>query len=178
MRTEPLFPENIYRRAEFSADRKHRMLLQRGTGNLLMFIGLNPSSAGADEEDATSRRFMAFSDSLGFDGYIAVNLASIIETDSLKLRHIAVVDRNDPTAPSWVDFAITKTSATCACWGASQHLLPGAARRMCNRIARHRDILCLGTTKMGHPKHPLYLKGDTRLRNYTATALHTYGAKQ
>ncbi|MFG0273752.1 MAG: DUF1643 domain-containing protein, partial [Phycisphaerales bacterium] len=52
----------------------------------------------------------------------------------------------------------------CA-WGASlQTPASPAPRRVARTLALlgARRLLCLGTTQAGHPRHPLYVRGDTR----------------
>jgi hypothetical protein len=45
-----------------------------------------------------------------------------------------------------------------AAWG-----VHGAYRGRGAEVARrHSGLQCLGTTKAGHPRHPLYVRGDTR----------------
>ena len=41
-------------------------------------------------------------------------------------------------------------------------------------LLRHHTLLCLGTTKDGHPRHPLYVPGGAMLQQY-APARHNVG---
>lgn len=37
-------------------------------------------------------------------------------------------------------------------------------------LLRGANLLCLGRTKQGHPRHPLYVRGDTLLLPFTVAA--------
>src|SRR5580658_4964778 len=49
--------------------------------HLLPYLALNPSTAKADIEDNTSRRYMGFAKRDAYHGYVAANLYAIRSTD-------------------------------------------------------------------------------------------------
>jgi len=127
-----------------------------------VFVMLNPSTADARLDDPTIRRCKRFAQDWGCAGLIVTNLYALRATDPTALRHHA-----DPIGPM-NDFCLRLMACEyrdviCA-WGAKAPaervervvgLLtgPGAGAR----------LWCLGTTKDGAPRHPLYVKATQPL---------------
>lgn len=70
-------------------DGDYRYTLTRVTGvdspKKLAFLGQNPSSATADREDATSRKWTTYARAWGFGSYVAVNVFAYRSTDPKQL---------------------------------------------------------------------------------------------
>ena len=133
-----------------------------GLDQMVVFIGLNPSVADAERNDPTIRRCVAFAKRWGMGGMIMLNLFAFHATDSGELAKVEdpVGPLNDVvllTAPSGVGKVI-------CCWGT----LGGLHDRDVHVLAflNTRLLWCFGRTFNGHPKHPLYLAKDHRLRRY------------
>lgn len=155
--------------ATFSPCRTYRYALTRRWSDwpAAAFVMLNPSVASAEVDDATIRRCSSFARSWGAGGLLVVNLFGLRATDPRELRR-----HPDPVGPD-NDLVIGSLLAgdepvgpvVCA-WGAH----PGTAeraRRVLGLVAnRELRPLCLGTTKGGHPRHPLYVRGDTAATEY------------
>lgn len=153
--------QHIERDAAISECGRYRWWLTRrwGDGPLCCWIMLNPSTADTEQDDPTIRRCMGFADRWGYGGIVVVNLFALRSTDPAELK------RADDPVGQFNDESIeehAKRSAfTVAAWGAH-----GSFRRRGRRVAKALwDIgeapHCLGATKAGHPKHPLYLRADT-----------------
>ncbi len=129
-------------------------------GERVAFIMLNPSKATEAQNDPTIERCERRARALGFGGFRAVNIFALRETDPKKLRaHPAPQgpenDRAVAEACEWADVIV-------AGWGAhGDHLGQGEAMRRVLR-ATGRPVHCLGLTKAGHPRHPLYIAYATR----------------
>ena len=82
--------------ATFSSDERYRYLLWRrwSSSQLALFIGLNPSTADAANDDPTIRRITGFSRSLGFGGFLIVNLFAFRAT-----KPIDLFASSDPIGP-------------------------------------------------------------------------------
>ncbi len=126
------------------------------------FVMLNPSTADAALDDPTIRRCRGFAQSWGAGGMHVVNLYAYRATSPAALWVVP-----DPVGPD-NDRTLTGYAAMgwpmVAAWGAN-------ARR--DRVAEVLDLIrdcpplrCLGTTKAGDPRHPLYVKGDTPLTEW------------
>lgn len=123
------------------------------------FIGLNPSTADANLDDPTIRRCINFAKAWGFDGLWMVNLFAFRATKPGDMKGAA-----DPVGPDNDDHlgeAIMQASLTIAAWGVHGSY-KGRDKQVIARYGHDDRISCLGLTKDGHPKHPLYLKADTK----------------
>jgi hypothetical protein len=129
-----------------------------------VFVMLNPSTADADNDDPTIRRCIGYAKAWGAGGIVVVNLFAFRATDPNELKRA-----DDPIGPD-NDYHIQQ-KARCrpdglrddgrrviAAWGCDG-ALRGRDRAVASLLAG-RVIECLGVTKDGHPKHPLYLRSD------------------
>jgi hypothetical protein len=154
--------------AVFSEDRAYRYRLTRtwgSSGTHVTWIMLNPSTASAMEDDPTIRRCTSFTKAWGFDGLIVVNLFALRATDP---RGLALPGR-DPVGPGndrFIREAIHPWSAVVAAWGAHGHLRNRGSQVTRSLAAEGIELGCLGMTKGGQPRHPLYVRGDTQLVAY------------
>lgn len=151
--------------AVLSDDGKYRYRLARqwgATARAATFVMLNPSTADATQDDPTIRRCIGFAKSWDLDGLVVVNLYAYRATKPADLWQAA-----DPIGPEndrriagvLVDAALHQTPVIAA-WGA--HGAPLRVKRVTSIAAHYRvPLLCLGTTKAGAPRHPLYVRGDT-----------------
>lgn len=131
-----------------------------------VWIMLNPSAANATHDDPTMRRVTGFTRREGLGGFVAVNLSAYCTHRPIDLR-LAGDDVVDATNEAWVASTIAERSGpVIAAWGASATRLP--CRPIPDVIAHlcDGDLWCFGTTKDGHPRHPLYLRGDTPLERW------------
>ena len=151
--------------AEFSEDRRYRYALWRMWGgpacDVLAFIGLNPSTADENIDDPTIRRCMGFARLIGCQGIFMLNLFGYRSTDPKALTQV-----DDPVGPA-NDSAIRRFCGrpfvwTVAAWGAGG-ALQGRDKAVLGMVD---EVYCLGLTKAGQPRHPLYVKGDTELVRY------------
>ena len=126
----------------------------------LLWILLNPSTADEVVLDPTIRRCFGFSRAWGFTGLEVVNLFALRSTDPRGLRRV-----EDPIGPE-NDTAIAAALADCdtavAGWGA--HPLAATRAAIVRDMARalRKPLFCLGVTRCGQPRHPLYLAAATR----------------
>jgi hypothetical protein len=131
----------------------------------VMFIMLNPSKATEVQNDPTIERCERRARVLGYGGFRAMNLFAWRETDTAKLRKAANPigpdnDRLLVEALSWADTIV-------AGWGVhGEHLNRGPEVADLLRGAGA-ELHCLGVTKAGHPRHPLYVAYATQPQAWT-----------
>ena len=155
----------------FSADRRYRYTLDHRLpelaagprqSRLVMWIGLNPSTADENQLDPTLRRIAAFSRREGFGGFVMTNLFAFRAT-----RPADMMAAPEPVGPD-NDRFLARTARRCelvvAAWGAHGDFGDRAAR--VRRLLRGARIVHLGCTQGGHPRHPLYVRGTTPLTPY------------
>lgn len=158
--SDTLFSTEYKSAAGLSPDGMYRYWLRRTWNEdkpVVCFIMLNPSTADAHVDDATIRRCVGFAKSWGYGALSVVNLFAYRATDPKELSKAA-----DPIGPE-NDVCIEATTlnrrVVCA-WGCGGEL-KGRAKEVLESLRRREiDVRCLGTTKDGHPRHPLYVKGN------------------
>jgi len=144
-------------------------------GRTLLFVMLNPSTADADVDDATIRRCIGFGQRHGFGGIEVVNLFAYRASDPKDLRRAGwpVGAENDRWIVSSAEQALESGGAVCLAWGAGAAELerPQVVLPLLRRAGV--EPMCLGITRSGYPRHPLYVAGDTPLVPFS---LETIGA--
>jgi hypothetical protein len=122
-----------------------------------VFVGLNPSTADETADDPTIRRCIGFARGWGFARLKMVNLYAYRAT-----RPADLWKSDNPVGPEndhVLSVVFGGADLIVAAWGAN-------ARD--DRVAEVmswplRPRRCLGLTKNGAPRHPLYLKADSTL---------------
>lgn len=151
--------------AELSPCRTWRYALWRqwdwqGYGNQCMFIGLNPSTADENEDDPTIRRCIRFAKDWGYGGLIMMNAFAFRATKPKDMK--AAADPVGPGNDEALGYRRSQVGLIIAAWG--NHCPDKREMEVCHAIGR--AIYCLGTTKSGKPKHPLYLRADTKPEHF------------
>ena len=154
------------RSAVFSPCRTYRYSLGRIWNRKLptvMFVGLNPSTADEQEDDPTVRRCIGFAQKWNSGGLILVNLFAYRSTDPLGL-----LEADDPVGPEndkRILAGANDAERVVVAWGTKGGLLGRDQYVLSLFPGAH----CLGVTKDGYPKHPLYLASDTDVRPFSRT---------
>jgi hypothetical protein len=127
---------------------------------IILFIGLNPSTADAIKNDPTVSRCIGFAKKWGYGGMFMANIFAYRSTDPDVLKRVA-----DPVGPG-NDAAIRRMCRQArhvvVAWGARGRL-HGRGEQILTIV---KEPHCLGTTQNGSPRHPLYAGGAARLRRY------------
>ena len=140
---------------------KYRYELKRnwGDGPTCGFIMLNPSTADASIDDPTIRRCIGFAKREGCGGLIVVNLYAYRATKPADLWALDPSERiGGPEAGIRLHKAVAESEIMIAAWGAKTHR---AEHWIVERYGAR--LKCLGKTKEGHPRHPLYVRADAPL---------------
>lgn len=126
----------------------------------LVWAMLNPSDADGERDDPTIRRVMAFSARLGFGGSVIVNLSDFRtpHPSALPRGRTAISPHNDAAIRRAFALARRGPRFAIAAWG-NPPRRPWCAARIAHilHLAHASGIAlhALGTTRHGHPKHPL-----------------------
>ena len=154
--------------ALFSDDtRRFRYALWRRwekTGDNLLFIGLDPSTANNLRDDPTIRRLIGFAKSWGFGGLFAGNLFSIVSADPAIL--FLSQSQELPGGPNDTAIKRMRELSTMALvawgeWGINAGTRPSEVLSLIGE-----PVYCLKVNQSGEPTHPLYLPSDTKLMRY------------
>ena len=87
------------------------------------------------------------------------NIFAFVSTDPQALRYNdAIGVEND----AWLVYLAAHSGIVVACWGDFR-----VAEDRSEAVTKHiSNLHCLGTTKKGQPKHPLYLSKETKMEKY------------
>jgi len=143
--------------ADFSACDRYRYALWRSwdaSGPLLNIIGLNPSTADAIHNDNTIRRCIGFAQDNDFGRLCVTNLFAYRATypSDLRAYHQPIGPEND----AWLKRVATQADTLLFAWG-NDGLVNGRADQVLGFLP---EGSCLGITKKGAPRHPLYVRKD------------------
>lgn len=145
--------------AIFSEDRRYRYRLWRNWGEApeLVVIGVNGSTADEKQNDPTVRRSIGYARRWGCGGLIMLNVFGLVSTDPRGLY-----EAEDPVGPDndahLVACCRDPARIVLAAWG--NHGAHLGRSRAVRDLLSFRGLECLGRTKAGEPKHPLYLRAD------------------
>tara|TARA_B100000161_G_scaffold44518_1_gene27767 strand:+ start:61 stop:522 length:462 start_codon:yes stop_codon:yes gene_type:complete len=149
----------ISRSADISNDKKDRFSLSRiwdSKKPKALYIMLNPSYADNESDDPTIRRLIFFSKKFKLGGFYVTNLFTQITPYPKELN----MDNNSKKKNlKIISELIKKSDLIVYAWG---NLVsePIELRKLIE------SPLCFGINKNGTPKHPLYLRSDTKLQDF------------
>jgi hypothetical protein len=165
-----LFTEPLIKRASLSPCGRYRYRLSR-TWDVskisLAFVMLNPSTADSEFDDPTVRRCMSFARREGYGGIHIANLFALRTPSPAALwkaeDRIGGVEAERAIVEAAELAKDTGAPIVCA-WGADARGRGSfTIEAMRSRGAR---LVCLGKTRDGSPRHPLYVRGDQPLEPF------------
>ena len=170
--TATLFSGGMERTATISDCGRYRYDLTRrwADGPTALWVMLNPSTADATEDDPTIRRCISFSQRVNCGGLTVVNLYAYRTTDpkALLTAENPIGPDNLATVRRW----LMDASLVVAAWGAwpltNRRIAPARLHVEGLATMHGHDMKCLGVTKAGAPRHPLYVKGDQPFVSYAS----------
>jgi hypothetical protein len=131
---------------------------------MLTFIMLNPSIADATLDDPTIRRCIGFARGRGFGGLQVLNLFAFRATDPvhMKAANDPVGSDNDSYIIAALTAAVADSAPVIAAWGVhgAHNGRDAEVRKLSMECGV--KLMCLGSTKGGHPRHPLYVAAAQR----------------
>jgi hypothetical protein len=156
----------VIRSATFSPCRTWRYALERQWGDrpALMVVGLNPSTADETHDDPTVRRCIDFARRWGFGRLVMANLFAFRATDPDVMRAAA-----DPVGAE-NDGRLLERAADAGMVLAAWGVHGGHLDRDRAALPLLGKAWCLGETKAGFPRHPLYMRADSVPRRYGGRA--------
>lgn len=158
--------------ATFDSSQKYRYNLWRTWNECrkrAAFVMLNPSRADVTYNDQTIRSCISFANLLGYGSLEVVNLFAYRTPDPLELRAVKnpVGKQND----EYIMEVCERADVIILGWGNHGSLL-GRSEKVLTMLNsnEHYKIRCLGETKLGHPRHPLYLKHTMSLQPFVKSS--------
>jgi len=133
--------------------------------HVVAYFGINPSTADADLDDATVRKWRGFSQRNDFARFIVGNVFAFRATNVARLA-----SADDPIGPGNMAALcgiIRDADVLVPCWG-SRAKLPPSLHMQLGRVqslilSSGKPVRIFGLTKTGDPMHPLMLGYNTPL---------------
>jgi len=150
--------KEIIQGADFSEDRNYRYSLWRiwdESKPLVMFIGLNPSTANETDNDPTIKSVCRIANNNGFGGVYMMNCFPYVTAYPKELRETSlksVVDNYEHLVR-----IKSLVAEVVFAWGNFQEVTDVIKNDLCNLFP---NAKVLAVNKNGSPKHPLYCKSD------------------
>lgn len=155
------------RKAKISKDGLYRYTLERrwdlADNSRVFFVMLNPSTADGQVDDNTISRCINYAKQWGYGGLLVGNLFALRSTDPQSVRRHARTAIG-PLNDLYLRSMSRRAHLTIVAWGA----IGGEFRDRISHVLATigSDIFCIGTTKEGHPRHPLYAPKDAPLEQW------------
>lgn len=131
-----------------------------------LWIGMNPSTADADADDPTVRREWNRTVALGYGKYLKMNVSDFRMTDQRRICRMGISPVSRDNEDRIVSRAVTAAIVIMA-HGILPHCIREHGERLTKRLRLLRvPMWCLGYTKDGMPRHPLYMRNDATLLEY------------
>ena len=157
------------RSAWLSECNKYRYTLSRtwkDDGVLYAYFGINPSTADANIDDATVKKWIGFTERNGGRGFMVGNVFAYRATNVKELA-----DVSDPVGGSGnythLKNIISRADVLVPCWGNTKKVperLRGEIESLVMLIQdSNKPVKVFGWTKSNDPKHPLMLPYSTKL---------------
>lgn len=149
------------RSAQISECGKFRWSLRRSFGDdnrVVCFVMLNPSTADDLHDDPTIRRCIRFAKAWGYSVLSVRNLFPYRATDPKELKAAGY-----PTGGEKGDLElmVARTADLLVCaWGVNA---PAEREAKAMELFGNTPMFCLGTTRDGKPRHPLYVPNSQEL---------------
>lgn len=133
----------------------------------VVWIMMNPSTADAFRLDPTVRRCVGFSKRWGFGGIDVFNVSPFRATypaDLVKAHDEGVDVFREAERDDWLVGALPRAGRVIVAFG-SHPLVREQGEKVAALVGRNgHEVSCLGLTRDGSPRHPLYVRGDTEPR--------------
>lgn len=157
--------------AVFTADLRMRYLLGRcwrQSEPVMTWIMLNPSIADEQQNDPTVERCCRRARLHGYGGVIVVNIFAFITPYPwvMKEAHALGDDIIGPHNDAAIVHAARYAKKAVAAWGTDGALASRGTAVRALLASEGIPPYCLGTTKDGHPRRPLYVSYDTELEAF------------
>jgi hypothetical protein len=147
------------------------------------YILLNPSSAGATEDDGTTRKLFQITRANGGGSYELVNIFALVDTAQTCLRHPSAVGETHEANDWWIGQVIARSQKLVAGWGDGMPDDAQSGGRQATILKRARAVLpmigdrpmwCVVMNRSHSPRHPgRGIRNDAGLVRYTPPIAYT-----
>lgn len=156
----------------YEYDRKCRYVLGKKSNNVLLCVGINPSIATDKKSDKTIKKLENIIKFNNYKSFIMLNIYPEISTNPNKLPYEYNIDAHNKNL-EYINSILSeyKNADILACWGNLINLRKYLYALLKDiftqdKFDKSRKWLCLGVTKNDNPRHPLYIKNNTKLIDF------------
>jgi hypothetical protein len=145
---------------------KYRYLLWRqwddaeANSGMILWLMLNPSTADEKKLDPTLRRCETFTRKWKYAHFEVANLFALRSSNPALL--LTDIDPIGPNNDAVIEQTIDRATIVVVGWGSNKFAATRYKRIV--ELSQGKNLYCLGVTKDGWPRHPLYIKNDTELQ--------------
>lgn len=129
-----------------------------GSGGIVNWIMLNPSTADERFDDPTIRKCCGFAKRWGYRGITVSNLFAFRATDPADLIACAAKDYGAAVGGGETNCQMAaeawRADLVVIAWGAHAKRFPERVREVLDTVLVESQLFCIGRTKEGHPLHP------------------------
>lgn len=165
-------PDGVIGGAAFSDCGRYRQALTRdwtpqgAAPRAILFIGMNPSVAGAEVSDPTCHRELMFARDWGFTRYLKGNMLDWRATSPKDIPPDPALACSPANIPALAEMAAEAEIVVMAYGKLHARFQPVVRDVVAAMTALGKPLRCLGLNKDGSAKHPLYLRKDTQLIDF------------
>jgi hypothetical protein len=127
-----------------------------------VFMMLNPSTADDLENDQTTNKCITFAKSWNCGSLEIVNVYAYRSTNYQHLKSLSKEEATGLENEMYIENALKNATIRVAAWGRNVTIHHPDYKNLEEQLKGYR-FFCLGKTKDGHPRHPLYVKNSTQL---------------
>lgn len=127
----------------------------------MVFVMLNPSTADANIDDPTIKRCISFAKDSGYGSIQVVNLFAFRATDPKEIKN-KEIDPIGEKNNTYILRTCKDADLVIAAWGENGKFKSRNAFVESLICKEGIDLYCLGLTKEGYPRHPLFVRGDVQ----------------
>ena len=167
-KVQPAWPADSVVSALFSECQKYRYQLREiwdSSGQLVLWLLMNPSVACTDYSDPTLRKTGKFARAWGYGGQLVGNVHAYRATDKSRLLEVA-----DPVGPKndrmILEMAAEAKTVVLA-YGQPPKPLRARGAEVVALLRHHPGLCHLRLAQDGTPVHPLYLPSTLRPQSHT-----------
>lgn len=168
-KTRLKLPDDVVGDAAFSACGRYRHWLSRdwtpqgAPAKAILFVGLNPSVAGADVSDPTCSRELTFAKDWGYTRYLKANLLDWRATSPKDIPNDPTLARSSDNMPTLK--RLSEEAAVIVMASGNVHKAFADIETETLSLLRQtgKPLMCLGKNQSGSAKHPLYIRRDAPL---------------
>ncbi|MDP4162516.1 MAG: DUF1643 domain-containing protein [Bacillota bacterium] len=127
-----------------------------------VFIMLNPSTANESTDDPTTIRCISFAKRWNCGSLEIVNVFAYRATNHKELKSLTKEEATGTNNNIHIESALSDAAVKVVAWGEHVTIHHKNYIELEQQLKSH-NLLCLGTTREGHPRHPLFVKSTTNL---------------